>query len=183
MTNEAIEQHIKDAQRWADMQQQQGVWSIENFGMGPRHWPLLGVIEELGEMQEAVERGDDDSVKDAIGDIFIYSADLCNKFGWRLSLAVGTVVAEEPRELKHMVVPVGKLAHAQLKYEQGIRGATDEGVWRAFLTILRYPVHSAARRNLVLIDVVEEVWAGVSKRDWVANPVDAAKIADQAHDG
>lgn len=71
-----------------------GAWSHDNFGHQTSKWqtpkgpsnvsqqlclghvaPLLGIIEECGELKEAYSKGDKELVRDSIGDIFIYLAD------------------------------------------------------------------------------------------------------------
>lgn len=180
---------------WVNLQQEQGAWQVKNFGEGHKHWPLLGLIEELGELQDSLHEEsaatlrrhviDESAFKDAVGDIFIYATDVCNKWGWNLAHVVGLAKAA-PRPVKRMAVALGKLAHAQLKYEQGIRGSKQEyedKVLAAVVTALSYPIASSAKRDIPLEQTVDEVWAKVSKRDWVANPVNAAKIVDEQHGG
>lgn len=65
-------------------------WSLKNFGEQSYVNPLLGVVEEVGELNHAVLkmrqgiRGDKDFLKeqaeDAVGDILIYLADFCSRF-------------------------------------------------------------------------------------------------------
>lgn len=66
-------------------------WSLQNFGDQDYIHPLLGITEEVGELNHAVLksrqniRGDYQThlleAQDAIGDIMIYMADFCSRFG------------------------------------------------------------------------------------------------------
>lgn len=75
-------------------------WARKNFGppVPPFHRPLLGVVEEVGELAHAQlkkEQGirgtaEEHDVKamDAIGDICLYLMDYCNNRGWSLEAIV-----------------------------------------------------------------------------------------------
>lgn len=84
-----------------DLQRQVGEWSAENFGDQPATYPLMGSVEELGELHHAVLkdlqgiREDEDGVGheaelDAVGDIIVYLADFCHRRGLHLGDAVDT---------------------------------------------------------------------------------------------
>jgi NTP pyrophosphatase (non-canonical NTP hydrolase) len=71
------------------LQAEQAAWSARNFGENrPSHWPLLGAIEELGELAHAHLKGEQgiryNEVQvrakqwDALGDIIIYLLDYAN---------------------------------------------------------------------------------------------------------
>jgi NTP pyrophosphatase (non-canonical NTP hydrolase) len=68
-------------------------WVLHNFGQRPSYQPLLGALEELGELahahlkQEQQIRTNEDheaNAKDAIADTIIYLADYCNTRGFDL---------------------------------------------------------------------------------------------------
>jgi len=82
-----------------DLQTEQRPWVAHNFGARPSYWPLLGAIEELGELAHAhlkAEQGirvteDHFAAKiDAVGDVIIYLADYCSSQGIDLESAVAT---------------------------------------------------------------------------------------------
>lgn len=64
-----------------------GVWADRNFGDRPYHQAVLGIAEEAGELAHAqlkLEQGIRGTqeehiteMKDALGDIIVYMADLC----------------------------------------------------------------------------------------------------------
>lgn len=73
-----------------NIQIQVGQWSKHNFGSQPSYRPLLGAVEELGELchahlkQEQGIRTNEDhqaAKEDAIGDIIIYLMDYCEREG------------------------------------------------------------------------------------------------------
>jgi NTP pyrophosphatase (non-canonical NTP hydrolase) len=75
------------------IQEEQFEWSKANFGPQDPMLPLLGVVEEVGELCHAVLkrkqgiRMNEDHLameKDAIGDIVIYLMDYCNRRGFNL---------------------------------------------------------------------------------------------------
>lgn len=71
-----------------EIQQQHREWQLRNFGEHPAWHPLLGVGEEVGELQHAFlkrEQGirgtkeeHDAAIRDAVADILIYLCDFCN---------------------------------------------------------------------------------------------------------
>ena len=78
-------------------------WSRKNFGDQPAWKPLLGVAEEVGELNHAflkqsqnIRRNEDHAAKerDAVGDIVIYLADYCGRRGFSLAQCVADAWAE-----------------------------------------------------------------------------------------
>jgi len=75
-----------------DMQLEQAEWSKKNFPDSPSYHPLLGVVEEVGELCHAIlklEQGirgkpedHDLAGQDAVGDTLIYLMDFCTRKGW-----------------------------------------------------------------------------------------------------
>lgn len=72
------------------LQEEQVVWVKHNFGDRPSWMPLLGAVEELGELAHAhlkdaqcirVNEPHFENKKDAIADIVIYLADYCTAEG------------------------------------------------------------------------------------------------------
>jgi len=55
---------------------------------------LLGVIEECGELVEAINDGTDAEVRDALGDIFIFLCDLASSLDVDLQDAIGEALDE-----------------------------------------------------------------------------------------
>ena len=100
------------------LQRQQEPWVSHNFGDRPAHVPLLGALEELGE-----------------------------------------------------------LAHAHIKGEQGIRHTPEEiaAMKRDALgDVIIYLADYATSQGINLQEAVEETWGKVIRRDWKADPMNAA---------
>ena len=73
------------------LQEEQREWSEHNFGKHPAWQPLLGAVEELGELAHAhlkesqgirTSESHTDNAKDAVADIVIYLADYCSTRGF-----------------------------------------------------------------------------------------------------
>lgn len=109
-----MEQHF-GWQRLHTIQQDHKVWVEHNFPLAKLWHPVMGAGEEIGELQHAFLKRDQqirmgnigyltDEIKDAVGDTVMFLLHLCNNEGWELA------------------------------------------------------------------DIIEEVYARVHKRDWIANP-------------
>jgi len=79
------------------LQEEQKSWVNHNFGERPSWHPLLGVVEEVGELAHAylkreqgirVEEDHTENAKDAVADIVIYLADFCSAEGFDLQQIV-----------------------------------------------------------------------------------------------
>ena len=81
-----------------ELQSQVAAWSRKNFGDQPSYRPLLGVVEEVGELCHAHLKGEQGirhtaaelvaMQKDAVGDIVIYLLDYCEREGIDLAECV-----------------------------------------------------------------------------------------------
>lgn len=83
-----------------EFQREVGWWSRKNFPKGKNYQPLLGAVEELGELCHAHLKGEQkirgyDSKKktikaktDAVGDVVIYLADYCERNGLSLEACI-----------------------------------------------------------------------------------------------
>lgn len=74
-----------------------------------------------------------------------------------------------------VVEEVGELAHAQLKFEQGIRGFQDtkkfdETAKDAVGDIMVYLMNYCTINGWSMTKILNDVWEDVSKRDWVVDP-------------
>lgn len=77
-----------------ELQREVAFWTIKNFKNRELWQPVMGVAEEAGELCHATLkmsqgiRGSKkkhlDEAKDAIGDVVIYLADVCNQYGFSL---------------------------------------------------------------------------------------------------
>ena len=84
-----------------DYQTEVSKWSNKNFGDQPPINPLVGIMEELGELSHAHLKGIEgirhtpveihDMKGDALGDLFIYMCDYADKSGLWLEEVIETV--------------------------------------------------------------------------------------------
>ena len=142
--------------------------------------PLMGLVEELGELAEAEIASDKEGIRDSCADMAIYMCDyLC-----RENLTWPTTPA--PRELathgkESLQAALGKLYRAHLKRHQRIRGMHNPGLFHEarstsimlFVWHLKAYAREVAGEDLLIL--LNEVWNKiVSKRDWNQNAKEGA---------
>lgn len=83
-----------------------------------------------------------------------------------------------------MVEELGEIAHAVLKWTQGIRGTQEEhklAVEDGVADLLVFTLDFCARNGMDAEELLEAVWAKIKQRDWVKNnqtgDVDGSKQA------
>lgn len=185
------------------IQVEQVEWSVRNFGQQPAHRPMLGIIEELCELEEAQLHGVDEFVSeeaykeailDAIGDTAIYMLDYCGKRGWSMQEVwnaracpewlVDFVLGEENDGAPYLAPFIKHLAHSQLKGEQNIRGGTvkHDNILKATLSSVLWLLDGLSTSYLQrdFMQILLEVWSKVRQRNWVANPNNAHEVAENA---
>lgn len=172
------------------IQAEQVAWSLKNFGEQPAYRPMLGIIEELRELEDADNDENDVEVEDALGDVAIYMLDYCGKRGWRMQALWDVRVCPEWLEeytvseygMPYVSPFIKRLSHSQLKGEQNIRGGAEKhdqvlmGTLSSVLWLLD-EVAKAADKDFP--SILTGVWAKVSKRDWKANPDTAHTVAEE----
>ena len=87
-----------------ELQEALAPWVEHNFGKPPWTQPFMGIVEEVGELSHALlkqEQGirgtreqHEDAAMDAVGDIVVYVACLCNLRGWDLQKILDATWAE-----------------------------------------------------------------------------------------
>lgn len=159
------------------LQEEMKPWVQHNFGDRPASQPLRGIIEELGELQEALHEADNEKVMDAVADCIIFMADYCNCRGYsmeRIELCrVNEWVTPYHGSAGLVLVILGMLAHHDLKKEQGIRVNEDHDalIQQQLGRILDYLCTILALRGISeYMSVVEKTWNKVKQRDWKAKP-------------
>lgn len=87
-------------------QHQIGKWSKKNFGDQPSYLPLLGAVEELGELahhhlkeEQGIRTTENHKMGklDAVGDIIIYLTDYCEREGLEITEAIIIAMTEVMR--------------------------------------------------------------------------------------
>lgn len=88
------------------LQSEVRAWQSYNFPNSKPYQPLLGLIEEVGELSHAhlkteqqirLDEDHSTAAKDAVGDIIIYLADYCNRNNIDMEAALITTWAEVKR--------------------------------------------------------------------------------------
>lgn len=184
---------------------EQKAWSLHNFGpTTPENQsdPLIGVIEELGELAHAVLkkkqgiRGTPEehnaAMFDAVGDMQIFLLDAMNRFGIPLCPKTADRLpgcAEDPRSKQETFLRfAANIATCCLTV--GYAKASEESREAAVRQILLNIWGLAGSLGVAPLAALVQTWENtVSKRDWVRYPgglpdlVDNSAALIQAHDG
>lgn len=83
---------MKELLTFEKLQEEQREWSLRNFGPHDAIDPMLGLVEEVGELAHAMLKSKqgirgtkeehEAAAKDSVGDILVYLADFCTSSGW-----------------------------------------------------------------------------------------------------
>jgi NTP pyrophosphatase (non-canonical NTP hydrolase) len=159
---------------WNDLQTKHQAWSVRNFGDRGPIQGALGINEEVGELTHAIEVNDAAEVRDAIGDITLFTIEYVSKRQWKMLEVIAPTQARFLKLKPHpgIVVSAGRIAHAELKLWQGIRGYEGHAskALEAARDLMRYlPVFTDAYfpSGPSYENIVIETWSTVSQRDWV----------------
>lgn len=151
-----------------------GMWSQRNFGEQKSHvtgatlgsiCPLLGLMEEFGELETAEASDNSEERKDSVADILIF---LCD-FLFRTTEENGIRIHIDAEALPS---GCGPLCHAVLKRHQGIRGFDDPvkyatEVGKAVSGILARLAQTYSPE--ACIANLRCTWDKVKQRDWTKN--------------
>lgn len=165
------------------MQNEGRPWVKKNFGNRPAYWPLMGLIEEVGELSHSqlkMEQGIRgtreehlEAIKDAVADIAIFYSDYASAMGWEMDEVIGFAdfsllqekeskgcwIKEPHRLVLRMGKWIGKIAaaHEENDGQAGIHASR---------TLFAYMAELCCLYGWNMQDIVEKVWAKVMKRDW-----------------
>lgn len=161
------------------LQEEQRPWVLHNFGKGHPHQPMLGMLEELGELIDSVDEWDVKEIRDALADAVIFCADYCTKRGWDFdklyptpdNLGGARIMASRDvdRSLRVAFRELARAAHHQLKTEQAIRGTPEkheQAGANAIRSALVQLESIAAHFGWTLMEITGPVWAKVKQRDF-----------------
>lgn len=105
---------------WGALQDRLYRWQVNTYGVPQPALLCLGVVEEAGELADSFEHADE---ADAIADVTIFAIQLATCY----RLDAGALIdAAFPTDEVDWCGTLGKLSHAVLKSEQGIRGLGDK---------------------------------------------------------
>lgn len=157
------------------LQREVGVWSEQNFGDQPAVNPLLGVVEEFGELIDQIEthEGVTEHELDCVGDVLVYLADFCHRQGFDYQAVAnkGLPSAEQYDPLRGGFVALGDLTRSVLKRRQDIRTderrVGDDAERRALTALLNNLDRFARSRGYTLSECIQVAWEDeVVDREW-----------------
>lgn len=178
----------------SELQHQQYTWQTTNFGKQEEYRPLLGMIEELGELARGqlkyeqnirgTKESHFDAQRDAIADVIIYLFGFCSAYNVSLSAILGANTFQEfqrslktQRQLKlgeapqftdwECIVRASQALGKVCKYHNNYWPKAEKNLYTLVLSLARY----CNIREWNLQETVEETWnTVVKKRNWVADP-------------
>lgn len=163
------------------IQEEQKAWVAHNFAGRHSHQPYLGIIEELNELLDVSRTGPEAEIIDAVGDTMIYLLDYCSVHDWPVSTVMKVSAHAVPSDsypsswVDAALRQCARVAHYQLKHEQGIRGMDGKVAFAQAAQPLVASIVNCLNRycNSVGLDLnhaVTVTWESVSQRDWKRNP-------------
>lgn len=163
---------MSDADILRRIQAEQRPWVAHNFGDRPSWMPLLGIVEEAGELCDAEDQRNLNDISDALADIMIFALDYCSGMGWDAGDLWNRPAGENRAGFWGILRFLGKLCHAHLKDAQGIRVSEDHKA--AGQKALAGLFANLRAKDAHLVERVVQTWQEVRKRDWKADPATAA---------
>jgi len=153
------------------MQAEHAAWSQFNFGKHPAWHPLLGMVEEIGELEEAIVLKNETEIKDSIADILIFMSDFCTYMNFDLEeISMQKVHSYRFRTRSSII---GRISHSYLKMDQGIRGTPEQhrndiskGLSELYENLALYCMYHDEN----LFEILEDTWNKVKQRNWKNNP-------------
>ncbi len=191
---ELLKKNNEVGRRFSKIQREVGAWAWKNFkekAQGTN--PLLGIIEEVGELAKAIlkkdqgirgtpEKHDRDAV-DAIGDIMIYMMNYLNVLEIDM-LTVSSTVYLHRVDMSYDTVGNPPSMH-QIRKDLVILisrslSKMHESPGQSFGVIMTYLDMFSRTYGMTLLEVVEKTWSIVGKRNWVE---DAMVGGNHTHEG
>jgi hypothetical protein len=156
---------MSDADIIRQIQDEQKPWVEHNFGQRPSWQPLVGIVEEMGELVESISRQER---LDAMADIVIFATDYCTSQGWDAGELWGRSHPSHCNSDKLLTAIIGRMCHAHLKSAQGIRTHEDHGAnaKKEMIALFSWLQNEWPETALV----ANSTWNSVKQRDWRANP-------------
>ena len=155
-------------------------WSNKNFGevkyidksFKYAHQPLLGMIEEFGELLEAETY---EEKFDAIGDIVIFMIDYCRCINisyfeiYSPNFYISEYFDILNSDIRSRIMKVlAKIAHHHLKFEQNIRKDENHSieVYRLLVYLYYLLYRFSAANDIVFEECIQTTWGHVKQRNW-----------------
>lgn len=145
-------------------------WQNKNFGPQNEERFVLGIVEEIGELEGARTMAEQ---KDAVGDAMVFATQLCTlqrlDFGTILSYVPD--LSGGPRESPVLLQCLGQLSHIALKASQKIRGFEDKGKQRTgYVECILLLLTGLGHPRKMLAAAYRQVANEVMQRNWVQDP-------------
>jgi len=135
--------------------------------------PLMGIMEEVGELVVAESGGSKTDMRDAVGDIAIYLCDYLAREGVEWPAIGGPPDQAFVDARDGMVAHLGQIYRGHLKRFQRIRDFENDAVFEACREDMVYgfayhlAAYTKAQLEVGLLEVLNETWNNiVKKRDW-----------------
>lgn len=157
-----------DAEILNELQEEQVPWMQHNFPGRSSLCPALGMVEELGELDDAISVGDRHLIEDAIADVTIFMADYCTSIGIKIG-DVFRSANNKAGSFRSVMSFVGSFAHVALKHEQGIRKITKQMLEDNLAYIMLHVVKTSGGYGFDLVKTTVKIWEKVRTRDWKKN--------------
>ena len=143
-------------------------WSRDNFGnqKGIEYLaPLLGLVEELSELETAEYLENSEEITDAVGDIGIYMLDFLARAEINVAVVWPTLI--DSTITANPIVFLGRICHCCLKRHQGIRGFDNDDHFRNELEQAVIAFLTRINNKYDLTAATINTWQRVvSKRNW-----------------
>ena len=160
----------------SEIQAELKVWTEYNFGQQESIIPIMGMIEELGELTHAhlkelqgIRKSDFlADKKDAIGDITIYLLNYFNCIGKNIR---DTNILALDREIPSIIININFYVSRLAITVGAERGYTRTSLNSAEM-ILKFLHRLCNKLDIDFITTVNEVWEQVKLRDWRKYPKD-----------
>lgn len=156
------------------------------FGPGQKAWePLLGMIEELGELSRAqlkahqkirgTQEEHDDKAKDSIGDLTVFILGFCNTIGLEVKYCQIVVnLSDTFHSPQDCIFQISKRIGALADYWSDVGGSAKELAVTAQLVgeAITWMFNYCRCRNWSFQTCVDMAINEIQGRDWNANPQD-----------
>lgn len=161
------------------LQKENAEWANANFDTSVLYHPLLGALEEYGELCHAIlkkEQGIRGSgeqhmqdAKDAVGDIVIYLADLCNRLDIEMPVTLfgKNRYSDSLRYLFNVSKELGVICDT---FNDSLTHTLQIITSAQIVKILDNLNYFCCCLDWDFMRIVEDTWTEVSGRNWKENP-------------
>lgn len=159
-------------------------WTDYNFPNQKPYQPLLGMLEELGELSHALLKGEQmirgsraenlEKEKDAIGDFVVFSLNYCNCMEWDATNLSSRYFPRrfEDRSLHSLIFTLNSyLSTLQAAHREAETSGLNPRTFASRYLDYMYDCleEYCSHRMWDLQKIVEETWQLVKRRDWRRN--------------